>query len=265
LRIFIYLSLVFLSFDILACEEEVSVQNIESSTQLIIHCNLKQQPIEIVIPKEAITVSIPSNDETKKAAWSFREVIYLLTPIIALFALVYTIKSNKMAKLNRLEDQFLSEIDNFWFKEVITPKVLNPIFDYISDQHIKFGKLSPLVDDENIEAASKIEHNIEKLTDATTELQLSLNLLSNIPYGEKYSNSVKDEIDGLEDHLSCFLFAVDESAFDTNDVNTELQAFSSIQDIFSFAQGKILELTKEYRDETKVQMKKHALQNHKST
>jgi hypothetical protein len=121
------------------------------------------------------------------------------------------------------------------------------------------------VDDENIEAASKIEHNIEQLTDATTELQLSLNLLSNIPYGEKYSNSVKDVIDGLEDHLSCFLFAVDESAFDTNDVNTELQAFSSIQDIFSFAQGKILELTKEYRDETKVQMKKHALQNHKST
>ena len=202
-------------------------------------------------------------DKFLEISWELKDVLYLLTPLVALLALVYTIKSNRVGRLNRLEDQFLNEIDNFWFKEFITPKILNPIFDFISQQHLKFKSLSPLCEEAEQDIITIIEKSIEQLTDATTELQLSLNLLSNIPYGETYSKSVTEVIDELEDHLSCFLFSAEELPFVADDSNT-LQSFSSIQDIFSFTQSKVLELTKDYRNDTKVRMKDYALESQKS-
>jgi hypothetical protein len=249
----------------MACEEIFTPPITNNSQEIIVLCDLKQQPLKVIVPKDAIKISLPTIIKPEKSEWSLRDLLYILTPIIALSALIYSIRSNNIARLNRLEDQFLNEIDDFWFKEVITPKVLNPIFEFISEQHLSFKSMSPLSDDENHDEETLIESNIELLTDATTELQLSLNLLRNIPYGESYCASMKGVIDGLEDLLSCYLFSVGEFAFDPENNDSQIQSFDSIQDIFSFTQGEVLELTKKYRNETKLQMKSYALKSQNTT
>jgi hypothetical protein len=251
------------SFNVLACNETFTLPITDNSQEIIVYCDLKQQPLNVIFPKDAIKISLPATLKAKKSEWSLRDLLYLFTAVVAFSGLIYSIRSHKIARLNRLEDQFLNEIDNFWFKEVITPKVLNPIFDFIRSQHLSFKNMSPLSDDENHSQEALIEGNIENLTDATTELQLSLNLLKNIPYGENYCISIKEAVDGLEDHLSRYLFSVGESLFDPDDDESDIPDFDSIQDIFSFTQGQVLEFTKRYRNETKLQMKSYALNNPK--
>jgi hypothetical protein len=243
-----------------ACEEEFDIpQDTVLVHKVYTTCNLEPMAIEVKLPENSIKVDMSTVNTAKENVLEIRDILLLITGGIGLITLLVSFYNIKLSKINRLEDQFLDEIDGFWFKEIITPKVMNPVFKFIEDEFINFKNLPVLKDDVSSQSSSAIEQRLEALTESITKLEVAVNLLTSVPFGNEYHIGAKELFEQLQDHLICFLYDLDKLAFETEGGAVQVHDFQSIQDIFSHIQNGFLQLTSEYRTKTKREMSKNLL------
>ncbi|KAF7777022.1 hypothetical protein PMAN_a2227 [Pseudoalteromonas marina] len=194
--------------------------------------------IELNIPNEAFLIKTPPPEIVvqpkltfeNSSDLGFREVVLFLAFIIALGNFIYTIWNNSQEKRKASHQKANDEVDKFWFKEIIIPKVIEPCLGSLESYHKKSG-CCELVDLINLVGSD------------LTELQISFNTVNSMPIVES-PNEMKDILtsifEDLEDNLNHLMSKtenIDEYEANENlskkDVpSSEYAAISKAQDDF---------------------------------
>jgi hypothetical protein len=249
--------LVTLSFQSQACEELSPPPYTPEITEIKLACEYPDKKIQLNVPSNAIKL----NARLKSDGGWLKEILMLGTLFVSLFALILTIQNNKRQSINRLEDDFLREIDGFWYQEVITPKLIKPLLDFIHDQHKSFNLVDYKSPEEKKFALLKV------LTEQNTELYLSTSIMDGVPSGSQYSLMIVNELEDLEDRLNTSLFYDESDALNfgttKNNENNSQEINESIQGIFSEKLINILKMFESHRNLAKQEMKIAIKKNNK--
>lgn len=179
-----------------------------------------------------------------------REFLMLLMFISSIGSLSLSYRISRQNNFNRMEDKFQSEVDDFWFKEVVTPKFITPIFVCLEKN---FAALNLLNFKSKLETRQKA---IQNLTDDLTILHLSINILLGVPNGENFTKKTKYIFEHLEDQLQIKLFPEEaespEEYFSINSMDIV------VQQLFSETQVNILLLVSELRESLRAEIKQIA-------
>jgi hypothetical protein len=190
----------------------------------------------------------------------FREFLMFLMLISSLFSLSLANRIFKQNNLNRVEDKFQSEVDDFWFKEIVTPKFITPVFICLEQSFSSFSKLTPSSDSEDIDTA------VATLTNNVTLLHLSINILLGVPSGSDYASKTIEIFEHLEDEIQTCLYPDDP---DDNDETDNLSDLSEaiipeksninlnldVRTIFTNTQVSFLLLVTQFRESLRVEIK----------
>lgn len=191
------------------------------------------------------------NNPDKKFIWREREVIMALALFVSFLSLWLTIRNQKLATRHRDEDKVLKEIEDFWFKEIITPKVVQPILNFQDKQLANVQNLNVKTMDDN-----ERNKTIETFQNDHTALTFSINTLASVPVGEQFSKSLKLTHLQLEDSLQLWLYQESNKITFTNDEQNQSEPEEmppeNIQAVFLKARMETIRLISDFRDELKT-------------
>ena len=157
------------------------------------------------MPSVSSAVQLGENHVEQRKAdvseeFSRRELLMLGGLSISLLSFVLSLINIQRGENQRKEDVSRSEIEDFWFKEIIMPKFITPILVFQDEQYEVFHALS--------ERSSLDEKDKAMLgfSQATTALQLSINTLRSLPKGKRHSIKANEIIETLEDNIQRWLY-----------------------------------------------------------
>jgi hypothetical protein len=178
--------------------------------------------------------------------FSHRELLMLGGLSMSLLSFGLSLINIRRGENQRKEDASRSEIENFWFKEIIMPKFITPILVFQDEQYEVFHALT--------EHSSPDEKDKAMLgfAQATTALQLSINTLRSLPKGKRHSIIANEIIETLEDNIQRWLYVEEaEDVFSIESLSSATEAFitsrSSIETFFSEARAETLRSVAELR------------------
>lgn len=189
----------------------------------------------------------------------FREFLMLLMLMSSLFSLSLAKRIFKQNNLNRVEDKFQSEVDDFWFKEIVTPKFITPVFICLEQSFSSFSKLTPSSSSEDIDNA------VAALTNNVTLLHLSINILLGVPSGSDYASKTIEIFEHLEDEIQICLYPDDPDDNEPDHLNDLSEAIIpeksnnnlnlDVRTIFTNTQVSFLLLVTQFRQSLRVEIK----------
>lgn len=158
------------SLSALSCDDdsppsEFIEKNFSSQkTPIQISVTIPDHQVDINFPEPKIIIT-PDIYLKNKSAFGLREFGILASIILAICSFIYTHHQNKKLRDQKLEERAEEEIDKFWFKTIVTPKIIEPC-------------LKALDFESSTSDASEL---LNKLQTDMTILQNSFNLVGSLP------------------------------------------------------------------------------------
>jgi len=163
---------------------------------------IAQHPIEVKInfPKESVVVEptpihIAPELKTSSSFFSIKTFGIIATFLIASGNLLYTVLNNRSERRKKDKERAEEEIDKFWFKEILTPKVITPVTKKLWGYQSLSGTLDDLVT------------NIQ----GDTDLQLNFNVIGSVRIVEDPQKAMSKLVSVFEDLENDLIELISES------------------------------------------------------
>lgn len=201
-------------------------------------------PVLLAVPLSENSVEQITTVESED--FSHREVLMLGGLSISLLSFGLSLFNIRRGENQRKEDASRSEIEDFWFKEIIMPKFITPILVFQDEQYDVFHALT---EHSSLDEKDKAMIGFSQ---ATTALQLSINTLRSLPKGKRHSIRANEIIETLEDNLQSWLYVegVDD-VFSIDSLGSATETFATsrlpVETFFSEARKQTLKSVADLR------------------
>ena len=234
------------SLSALSCDDdypssEFIEKNLPSQkTPIEISVTIPDHQVDINFPEPNILIT-PDIYLKNKSVFGLREFGILASIILAICSFIYTHFQNKKLRDQKLEERAEEEIDKFWFKTIVIPKIIEPCLKALDFESATSGE----------------DELLNKLQTDMAILQNSFNLVGSLPIvrDKKAKKIALSEIfEGLEDGLNNIiaintnedLFKIDPSP-DSSDVASDV--LNKVELYFK-AREELIDFIADYRKES---------------